>query len=180
MSKKIILLLLILLSHTAIFCKQNDEELTFDKGLGSLKSLRIGSTAIELILKNDLPGLLSLYKDTSGINLNYLKSELEKNSKAYPFSEIHFPPSYTSKSETNFYYERNFCKKQEDNIQYELQIHVILQKIDTSFYVKQIQFRRKNEIEKRSTETKNLIQVSKDESLRPPPPTPPPIRLPMK
>jgi hypothetical protein len=165
--------LIIVLALCSINLFGQSEERIFDKGKGMRESLRTGHLAIQHIQKNDLTSLLLLYKENPDINVDQLKDQVNEVSSAFPFDDSSVPESYMDNSDSEFYYERNFYKEINNDIQCVLQIHVTLIIEKKTFKVSQIDFRRGKAIVKRVKEIQDIKKRNVNPGLKPPPPAPP-------
>jgi hypothetical protein len=169
--KKLFLLALFPLCLNISFSQSHKDILVFDKGSGTYESLQVGNAVMNAIQENNLSILSAFYIDITSINKDDLKKEMDVVNKSWPYYDTIAPIAYLDDSESNLYYERNFCNFK-NNIAIELQIHATLIRDGNSYRVNQIQFRRGKTIQKRQTEIKDIISNSQDETLRPPPPPP--------
>ncbi|MFA6057868.1 MAG: hypothetical protein WC756_06705, partial [Taibaiella sp.] len=170
--KKIFLLTLFSLCLNISFSQSGKDILIFDKGSGTYESLQVGNAVMNAIQENNLSILSAFYIDLTSFNNNDLRKEMDVVNKTWPYYDTIAPIAYLDDSESNFYYERNFCNFEKNNVTIELQIHATLIKEGNSYYVNQIQFRRGKAIQKRQAEVKDILSNNQDETLRPPPPPP--------
>lgn len=147
---------------------------SFDKGEGKRSLLSIGAIALELISENKPGDLIHYLSPSYTPDFELLKKECSYVSRNYPLIKGSYAPCFYKKSKNKLSYERTYCFKTEDNIEYKYQIYIQLNIENNEILITNIEFRKGKDIVPHKKEIKKMNNVDEHN----PPPPPPPMGLP--